>query len=164
MTIQPPSTETPSPPPGNSDSWVQTIIHFLTHLKLRNVLVIGVLVVVAIPAYFVYRILNDEVMLYRFLSSYREVPNPVPGSNCVLREISMRGGGDTFGIATSFASLGNDHWQIGVILNHTPTPQDIQTYCETLNLIVDKMRDPEKPAPTFPGTNEPLIWPYANGQ
>jgi len=160
MAIQPPSTETPSPPPGNSDSWVQTVIHFLTNLKLRNVLVIAVLVVVTIPAYFVWRVLNDEAMLYRFLSSYKEIPNPIPGSNCTLRQVSVRGGGDQYSISTGFAFQGADRWTVGVILDRNPNNTELQSYCDTLNLIVDHMRRPESPSPTFPNTDEPLIWHY----
>jgi len=155
----------PSVPPPRPEGWFAAIVETVKSLTLSNVLVIALLVVALAPAYFLWRVINDEQMLYRFLSSYREVPNPIPNSNCVLREISMRGGGDTFGIATSFASLGNDRWQIGVILHYHPTAQDIEAYCETLNHIIDKMRDPTKPAPVFPGTEAPLIWPYpSNGQ
>jgi hypothetical protein len=154
-------TDQPPPPSAADGGWVHTIAHFLKGLTLTNTLVIAMLVIVSIPAYFVWRMLNDEEMLYRFLSSYRELPNPVPGSNCSLREISVKGGGDTFGIATSFATLGSDRWQIGVVLNHAPTPQDIETYCEVLNKVIDKMRDPTMPTPTAPDApNEPLIWPY----
>lgn len=156
-------TEQP-PPPAADGGWLHTIIHFLKGLTLTNTIVIVILIVALIPAYFVWRLLNDEVMLYRFLSSYREVPNPVAGSNCVLREVSMRGGGDQFAIATNFATLGNDRWQIGVILGHRPTDIEIQTYCETLGHIIDKMRDPTKPAPAGPGSDEPLIWPWPESE
>lgn len=155
MTDQP-----PLPPAAGPGGWVDTVVSFLKGLTFTNVLVIVLLVVALIPAYAVWRLLNDEILLYRFLSSYREVPNPVPGSNCVLREVSMRGGGDQFAIATNFASLGTDRWQIGVILGRKPTDIEIQTYCETLGHIVDKMRDPTKPPPMFPGTDEPVVWPW----
>lgn len=155
MTAQPP------PPPTADGGWIHGLIHSIKGLTFANALIIILLVIVAIPAYAVWRVLNDEDMLYRFLSSYREIPNSVPGSNCTLREVSVKGGTDSYGISTNFASLGNDRWQIGVTLNHKPTESEITSYCEVLNKVIDKMRDPTMPTPTAPDApNEPLIWPY----
>jgi hypothetical protein len=152
-------TEPQSSPPHDG-GWIHGLVNSVKGLTLTNIIVILILVVAAIPAYTLYRVLNDETMLYRFLSSYREVPNPIPDSNCTLREVSMRGGGDTWGISTNFASLGNDRWQIGVTIGHSPSTEDIETYCAVLNSIIDFMRKPHQDLPVSPGTNEPLIWKY----
>ena len=130
MTDQAPQPSAPQPPP---EGWIASLVASAKSLTLSNVVIIFLLILALAPAYVLYRVLNDEAMLYRFLSSYKEVPNPIPGSNCAIREVSVRGGGDTYGISTNFATLGTDRWQIGVTLNHKITPQDIETYCEVLN-------------------------------
>jgi hypothetical protein len=151
----------PPPPAAGPEGWFATIVHAIRSLTFTNVIVIVILVIVLIPAWMIYRVLNDEQLLFRFLSSYREIPNPVLGSNCTLREVSIRGAGDTYGISTNFATLGNDRWQIGVTLGSKPSHQDIETYCEVLNKVIDKMRDPTLPPPTAPDDpTQPLIWPY----
>ena len=160
MTEQPP-TPPPQQRPDGSGGWVANLIESAKGLTFSNVIIIILLIVALVPAYVAYRVLNDEQLLFRFLSSYREIPNPIPGSNCTLREVSVRGGGDQYSIGTSFASLGADRWQLGVLVSHQLSAEEIASYCETLNIIIDYMRDPVKvPPPTYPGTNEPLIWPY----
>jgi hypothetical protein len=164
MTEQPPSTPGPSPPPAPVEDrrgWVQMILDFVKTLTFSNVVMIIILIIVLIPTYFVYRVLNDEEMLYRFLSSYKEIPNPIPGSNCTLRQVSVRGGSDNYSISTGFAFQGADRWTVGVILGREPNTSELESYCNTLNLIVDYMRRPEEaPSPTYPNSDEPLIWHY----
>ena len=52
---------------------------------------------------------------------------------------------------------------MAVLLTHKPDDGELASYCETLNLIVDFMRRPPGTvkSPTFPNSDEPLIWPYA---
>jgi hypothetical protein len=123
-----------------------------------NVLVIALLAVVAGPTYILYRTMNDQALLDRFLSHYTEIPSP--DTNCIIREIRQRGGPDNYGLATGFAYYGNDRWQIGVVLNREPSHDEIISYCATLNLLVDFMRDPDARSPNFPNSNTPVVQPY----
>lgn len=127
-------------------------------LTLTNALVIVLLVTVAIPAYFVYRALNDETLLDRFLSRYREIPSP--NTNCLIRELRPFGGQGSWAVSTGFAYRGTDRWQIGVVMNREPTTEQQESYCATLNLLVDFMRDPAARSPTFPGSSEPVVRQY----
>jgi hypothetical protein len=146
----PPST----PPEGR----VVGLINAAKGLTFSNALVIVMLVVVAIPAYMVWRALNDTALLDRFLSHYAERKTD---TNCMLREVKQRGGPDLWGLSTGFAFFGNDKWMVSVILGHEPTKDEIVSHCEVLNLTVDWMRDPEQhEIPKIPNTNSPLIWQY----
>jgi len=154
-------TEQPPPPAGGHEGWVTMVLNFIKGMTFTNVIIVVILIIVLIPVYFLYRVLNDENMLHRFLSSYEEIPNPIPGSNCTLRLVSMRGGGDMYSISTGFAFQGADRWTVGVILDRNPDHSQLQSYCATLNLIVDYMRRPETaPSPTYPNSDDPLIWHY----
>jgi hypothetical protein len=142
------------PDDGRLAGWLTAV----KGLTVSNVLVIGMLVVIAIPAYLIYRALNDEALLDRFLSHYSEIGTD---TSCTLREVRQRGGPDTWGLSTGFAYFGNDRWTVAVILSHQPTPEEIASHCEVLNLTVDWMRDPaEHEVPKIPKTNKPLIWQY----
>jgi hypothetical protein len=143
------------PPSGGR---ISSLINAVKGLTITNVIVIILLAFVLGPAYIIYRALNDEALLDRFLSHYTEVPSQ--DTNCLIREIRMRGGPDAFGIATGFAYYGSDRWQIGVVINQRPDNEDIQTYCATLNLLVDFMRDPDARSPNFPNSNVPVVQPY----
>jgi len=108
-----------------------------------------------------YKALNDEQLLDRILSEYHEYSSQQ--TSCTLRSGHERGANDIWSISTGFAYQGGDRWTIGVILNHKPDSNDIDSYCETLLIMVDWMRDPHAREPTFPGTEKPLIWKYPNG-
>ena len=153
----------PQPPPErppeqrSPEGIVAAIAHFAKGLTLGNVLAIAALAVVLVPSYLLWRLLNDESMLGRVLSSYTEHEDK---SGCTIRVASLRGAGDTYAISTGFAAQGADQWVISVIMARTPSETDVLSYCETLQRIVDHMRRPDQPAPTYPGTDVPLIWQY----
>jgi hypothetical protein len=78
---------------------------------------------------------------------------------CVLAS-SLRGGDDQYGISTGFAAQGSDQYVISVLMDRKPSETEQQSYCATLTAIVDHMRRPEAPSPTFPNSDVPLIWHY----
>jgi hypothetical protein len=149
---------TDQPPPSQEPGIWQTIVRAVTSMSLTQALVIALLLAVVVPSYLLYRAVNDPAMLGRFLSSYEEISSDKVA--CVLRIASLRGGGDEYGISTGFAAQGNDRYVISVLMDRKPSEVEIQSYCEVLQRIVDHMRRPESPSPTFPGTEEPLIWHY----
>lgn len=159
------TSEEPKPPPApppQSDGKVLGWLNAVKGLTFTNALVIIMLVVVAIPTYLIYRAVNDEKLLDRFLADYREIASP--HTNCLLRKVQLRGGPETWWIGTGFAYQGADRWQIGVILPREPTENDQRSYCATLNLLVDFMRDPAARSPPFPGTSEPVVRQYEREQ
>lgn len=142
------------PDDGRIIGWANLV----KNMTLTNALVVVVLVFALVPAYLLYTLVNDKAMMGRFLSSYEEISSDKVA--CTLRVASIRGGGDTYGISTGFAYEGSDKWLVSVIIEHQPDAQELNSYCETLNLIVDFMRRPNAPSPTYPNSDKPLIWQY----
>lgn len=137
---------------------VGSLITAVKGLTVSNVLVIALLAIVAAPLYLGWRAINDPALLDRFTSKYEDVPNE---TTCFLREIKLRGGPDTWNISNGFAYFGTDKWFVSVSLSHAPTPEEVASHCEVLNLTIDWMRSPEDhPLPKVPGSDSPLIWQY----
>jgi hypothetical protein len=136
----------------------QTILHAVTSMTLTQVLILALLMAILIPSYLVWRALNDPAMLGRFLSSYEEVTSDkIP---CILRIASLQGGGDQFAISAGFAAQGSDQWVVSVLMDRKPGEAEMVSYCETIHLLIDYMRRPDAPAPTFPDSKDPMIWRY----
>jgi hypothetical protein len=125
---------TDEPPP--SDKYVGWL-NAVKGLTISNVLVIAMLVVIAIPAYLAYRAINDQDLLDRFFSHYKELSSQNVG--CTLREARYRGGTMYWAISTGFAYQGADKYIISVILENQPNAEGIASYCEAIKLIADKM-------------------------
>ena len=125
------------PPHDKLTGWVKLV----QGLSLRNVLIIGLLVGIAIPSYALWKMLNDPAMLSRYLSSYEEID--LPGIPCVLRMASPSGDDDFYSISTGFAFRGSDRYQVTVLIDRRPTDEEVRSYCTTLTLIADKMLEHE---------------------
>ena len=106
-------------------------------LSLGNVLVIALLAVIAVPVYVIYRAIDNDALMDRFLSTYEEVSSQNVG--CTLRHVQARGGPDQWGISRGFSFVGNDRWFVNVVLDHHPNSEEIISYCESLKLIADRM-------------------------
>ena len=150
-----------TPSPQQPEGLWQTVIHAVSSMTLTQALIIVLLLAVTVPSYLLYRVINDPEMVGRFLSSYEEITSDK--TPCVMRIASLKGGGDQFAISTGFAAQGNDRYVISVIMDRRPSEVEQQSYCATLTAIVDHMRRPEAPSPTFPNSDEPLIWHYPQG-
>ena len=130
-------------------------------LTITNALVIVILIAAAIPAYFLYKVINNTELLDRFLSSYEEISMPET-SSCTLRSAATRGSASVWYISTGFAYHGDDKWTMGVAISKKPTMEQMQAYCDTLLLVVDYLHDPDHtaPSPNFPGSEDPVIRKY----
>jgi hypothetical protein len=146
------------PPQQDTVTTVGGMIKIIKGMTLTNVLIIALLVTIAIPTYILYRFVNDASLLNKFTSFYEEISTDK--SPCTLRVASQRGAEPFFAVSTGFAYQGSDRWTISVLLGHRPDDGEVASYCETLNLIVDYMRRPNAKSPTYPNSDEPLIWRY----
>lgn len=156
MTATPPG---PPPDAGKASGWLTAV----KGLTITNALVIVLLVIALGPAYFLYRLLNDEKLMDRFMSNYQEFATQM--SSCTERRAQVRGGASIWGISTGFAYEGDDRWAVSVALDHEPDAEEIESYCRTLNLIVDYMRNPNHgPSPKFPDSDKQMIWKYPKQQ
>jgi hypothetical protein len=128
-------------------------------LTLTNAAVIILLVVGLGPAYLIYKIVNDEKLMDRVMSEYQEVSSEM--TPCALRMVHARGAPETWYMSTGFAYQGSDRWMVAVAMDHKPNHEEIASYCATLGLIVDFMRDPDAESPTFPNNSgEPVVRQY----
>jgi len=141
---------------------LRSIVEMVRSLNLFNVLVIALMLVILLPTYVVYRIINDEDLLDRFLSYYRVYGRPV--SSCTVHKVRQRGEPFTWVISRGFAFEGGTRWSMGVALSFEPNDEQVISYCDTLEQLVDHMRKPETPSPTFPGTNKEVVVPYKDGR
>lgn len=139
MSNSEPVQQPPPPQEGRLLGWVGAI----KGLTITNALVIAMLVVIAIPAYFAYSAINNEALLDRFLSNYRELSSQ--NVACTIREAKYRGGAPMWTISTGFAFHGRDRYVIGVVLDYEPNNDALQSYCETLKLIADNLGDEVRP-------------------
>lgn len=150
---------TEQPPSAQQHGMLERAISSVKGLSLTNVLVIALLVILAIPSYALYQIINDQQLLGRVLSSYEEITSDK--TPCTLRIASLRGAGDTYSISAGFAYQGAERWTISVLMDRDPRVGDeLNSYCETLQLLIDFMRDPNAHPPPFPHTEDPMIQMY----
>jgi hypothetical protein len=129
----------PLPPPAQ-DGRILSWLNAVKGLTISNVLVIAMLIVVAVPTYLIYRVVNDHELLDRFLSHYREISSQNVG--CTLREARDRGSAEFFGISTGFAYQGRDKYIISVVLDHHPSDEELNSYCATVKAIADSLQAP----------------------
>lgn len=134
-------TRQPDPPPaeGRWLGWLTAV----KGLTITNVLVIAMLVIIAIPAYVIWKALHDEKLLDRFLSTYEELGNQQSG--CTVRHVQARGGPDLWGVSAGFAFQGDVRWFVNAVLDHEPDREEIVSYCEALKLIADSLHKDGEP-------------------
>lgn len=131
----------PPPHDGRVLGWLTAV----KGLTISNVLVIAMLGVIAVPIYAAYRILNDEALLDKLLSSYKEYPPSDAG--CTIRELRPRSAAAQWTIATGFAYEGTDRWLAGVVLDHSPNEAERESYCASLKLITESWHNILEAAP-----------------
>lgn len=152
---KPPTVRIEQVPQGT----VAGLISAVKGLTFANALVVVILVAAGIPAYVLYRVINDTALLDRFLGDYREISAQNVG--CTIRMAKVRGGAEMWAVTTGFAYQGADRWVVGVVLDKEPRQDLMESYCEALKLIVDYMRDPDNgESPSFPNSREPIVKPY----
>jgi hypothetical protein len=131
------SDQPPPPPPDHKLGLVEGAANVVKGLSLNNVLTIALLAVIAVPVYVIYRALDDDKLMDRFLSTYKEVSSQNVG--CAVRHVQARGGPEMWGISAGFSFTGTDRWFVNVVLDHAPNNEEIISYCESLKLIADRM-------------------------
>jgi len=129
--------EAAPPPPPPQDGRVLTWLNAVKGLTISNVLVIAMLAVIALPAYTLWKALGDDRLLDRFLSTYEEIDSQNIG--CALRHLQRRGGPEQWAVSSGFAYQGAERWTVSVWLTHSPSNEEIVSFCEALKLIGDRM-------------------------
>lgn len=127
----------PQPVPPTPEGKYLGILNAIKGLTLQNVMIIALLVVIAIPAYVIWKALSDDKLLDRLMSTYEEVEHQNIG--CAVRHVQERGGPELWGVSSGFAFQGADRWYVNVVLTHDPSDEELVSYCESLKLIADRM-------------------------
>ena len=141
-------------PPAGDGRWTG-LLAAVRQLTFANALVIIMLVITAMPAYLLYRTLNDEILLDHFTSRYRETSSQQ--SNCTLREARPRGGPVFWGLSTGFAYHGSDRYVVSVLMPNLPDMEKQVAYCKVLAELVAFMHNSRTTSPLFPGSDQPII-------
>lgn len=129
---------------NNGITRLERILNLLKGLSFGNVVVIFILVMTAAAIYTLYRFLNDEILMNKFLSHYEESSNDkIP---CTSRIGSKRGGALTYSITTGFAYDGNDRWVIGIHRDAKISKDEFFEYCIALQMFVDYLHRPDAPS------------------
>jgi len=90
----------PHPPPHQPRGLVENLINFTKNLSLQNVLVIGLLGLIAIPIYSLWSLFNDDELRQEFLSYTKE--RFIPGVPCAVIVTSQAGGGEAYNVLTPY--------------------------------------------------------------
>lgn len=143
------------PDPNATSGKVSTWVALIKGLTISNAIVIILLAFVVLPGYVLYRTMNDEKLLDRFMSNYSEESSQLSG--CTQRMGQERGGTTHYSVSTGFAYQGSDRWVVSVWMDHDLSVEQIEAYCNALKGLVDFMRDPLGKSPPFPGSDVPIV-------
>jgi hypothetical protein len=145
----------PQQPPAPVDK-VGSWLGHIKGLTMKNIGVIVILILIAIPTYFTYRITNDEKFASIFFSTYSE--HPIPATDCFMRVASVSGHGEDYRVGRPFAYSGRDRWVLSIETPNKPSDDDAVSLCKVLGAIVEYARDPlNKPTPVFPNTDTKIF-------
>jgi hypothetical protein len=143
-------------PPPPDQGRVVGVLNAAKGLTLANVLILALLAAIAVPIYVIYRALGDEKIMDRLMSTYEEIDDHTSG--CAIRHVQERGGPDLWGVSSGFAFQGRDRWYVNVVLDHSPSEEEIASYCESLKLIGDKMlAGDDAPVVVEPGSDGEIL-------
>lgn len=107
---------------------ITKLVEGLKTLTLTNVLVFALLVVTSIPAYLLYRIVNDERLLTYVFSSFEIVQTEIEGE-CDMVRIVVPPDGDRYFIRDTFLTKGSAVHGVYIRTESKPTPQQMIVLC-----------------------------------
>lgn len=139
---------------------LQKLLDAIKGLTFVNVAVLAALIVLLIPAYLMWRIMNDAALFNAVFSDYTELESP---TDCQLTFQQASGGRGFYLIRLNLAQRSREIYAVSVRLDwpHAPDGEAIRRYCATLEALVAYGRDPlNVPIPHFPGSERNIL-PHA---
>lgn len=124
-------------------------------LTFVNVAVLAVLVLLTVPVYFVYRMLNDPQLMGAVLSEFREIRTK---TDCSLYYSQSAGSAPTWSVTNQFAERNAEEWAIVVRIKFEPDDAAMRDYCSSLEDVIRYLHDPDLPPPAFPGSAKTMVW------
>jgi hypothetical protein len=129
----------PQGPVYNSDRLgvVERLMAVVTSLNVQNLLMLGILVAISVPAYFAWRFMSDTGFRHEFLSTATIIEAEVP---CFVVRGNIAGFGDRHTVTTSYATVGSWDYSIAIRAPSLMSNTEIKTACEIAHREVDLMQ------------------------
>jgi len=130
----------PSPSPTNGNGRlgvVERLAAILRSLTLQNVLVMGILVAISIPSYFVWQLLHDTELRKEILSYAKETDMGVP---CQVVFFSFSGQHERTAVFSGVRTIGNWEVLVGTRVYGMMTQKEAMEACKLMIETAEKVR------------------------
>lgn len=121
-----------------------SVLDIVRGLTIQNVLTLGILCIIAVPAYFAYLFMSDDEFRREFMASSKVVDAQVP---CLVIQGNVGGGGDRVVVTTAYALVGRLEHHIATRSPGLMTDTEIKDACDVVHeearLIKIALRDRE---------------------
>jgi predicted neutral ceramidase superfamily lipid hydrolase len=118
---------------------VERIVGIANRMTLQNVINMGVLVGVAIPAFAVWRFLTDPELREDFFNTVKE-RHDIP-VNCAVFETRVSGIKRFHVQAFVLPGPDGNDYNVGGRMHGSTTPKQIDETCKRLNMLADHLRE-----------------------
>lgn len=156
----PPPPPAPDPPPRivQADArlgLVDRLVDIVKGLTLTNVLILALLIILIVPLYLAWRVLNDQDLQGKLFNTYSELEAP---SDCLLTFQQAAGGSGHYVIRAILAERPAETWYISTRIRFKPDDKAMYLYCAASSQLIDFMRDPNNTAPpVYPGSDRRIV-------
>jgi hypothetical protein len=116
---------------------IETLANILRSLTLQNVLVMGILVVLAIPSYAVWSIMTDSTLRKEIMSFAKEQDMGVP---CQVINYSFSGQSDKTAVISGVQVWGQFEIIVGTKVPGAITATDAASACKSTTDLAGKLR------------------------
>jgi hypothetical protein len=134
---------------------LQKLIDQLKGLTFVNVAILALLVVIAVPTFFVWKAVDNPDLLSLVFSEFQELET---GTDCNLFKGQSQGAQPYWAVTNQFAERNAAFWSVAVRIKFKPDHEAVVAYCKSLEAVVSFMRDPNLPLPTFPGSTKAIFY------
>lgn len=134
---------------------LQKLLDAVKGLTWVNVGILAALVLISIPAYFAWRVINNPTLMGAVLSEFREIHTK---TDCSLYYAQVAGSAPAWGIANQFAERNSEEWAIVVRVKFEPDEAAMKDYCQATENLIRFMHDDTLQPPTFPGSTRLIIY------
>jgi len=117
---------------------VERTVKFIASLNLTNVLIIALIVVIAVPAYFAYRFIADTDFRREFMDTAIILEKHVP---CVVLEGHKWGANKRHSVLAVYGLDGRNEKLIGMRSPEPMSPDEITEMCKRVAAIAAELRD-----------------------
>lgn len=117
---------------------IRTVVEEAKTLTLTNVLIVGLILLVAFPAYVGYRLLNDERLIIQVSSSFEDLRYGI--GDCNVFRAQRKGDEADYLIRYNFRYDTLGAWYIAIRSTRKPTKEEAKATCTNLVKTVIKAR------------------------